>query len=324
MADGLTLRPYEALCLFCSGAGAVPEPQRSRLARAADAIHQRPDLPVTLRCLAQDVYTYQDVEVVGSVEFARRRDLTILYMLDLPPGATLPARTLLFRIRKAITTTAGLCGHEGNVSPAWQGCPLAFTGQFERGVAMPLETLVPARTTEEMARDKAASVAAMEAGVLRIRPHVMMCAVCYFGRNQTSTAPLAADNIVEFIQIIRRRPDDVSVVVAPGADWMVCAPCPYRVPDMNACVNVAGSGGLSNEKRDLDLLQILDLQYEDALSGREMLRLLFTRVPDTSAVCRRASPELSVWWDGCGQSNCAQGNDGYAAGRRALMDQLQL
>ncbi|MCE5240120.1 hypothetical protein LLH23_16790 [bacterium] len=342
MDSGLTLRPFHLLCLFCRCAGDIPPPQRDTVAQAADAIRQRPDLPVTLRCLARDVYAYQDVDVGArasqpanggsglesprsSVESERKRDLDILYRLDLPPGATLPARTLLHRVRKAISTTAGLCGCEGAASAAWQGCPLALSEQYERGVALPLESLVPARTADEMARDKAASVAAMEGGeALRIRPHVMMCAVCNYGKNEGRAEPLAADNIVEFIEIIRRKPDDVAVVMAPGADWMICAPCPHRVPGMNACVNVAGSGGLSNEKRDLDLLRLLDLQYEDALPAREMLRLLFSRVPSTMAVCRRESPELSVWWDGCGVANCTAGNAGYEAGRKLLMAELDL
>jgi len=329
MFGGLELRPYEVLCLFCARAGDLPEAQRDAIAQAADAIRQRPDVPVTLRCLAQDVYAYQDVTVTGTAgvspatEFQRKRDLDILAKLDLPPGATLPARTLLHRVRKAITTTAGLCGYEGSCSPTWQGCPLAFSGQFERGVAMDLAALIPPRPANELEREKAVSVAAMEAAnELRIRPHVMMCAVCNYGKNEGRYEPLAADNIVEFIDIIRRKADEVAVVMAPGADWMICASCPQRVPELNACVNVAGSGGLSNEKRDLDLLQILDLAYEDKLPAREMLRLLFTRVPDTTAVCRRDNPGLSVWWDGCGVANCTQGNPGYDVGRRMLMAEL--
>jgi hypothetical protein len=153
---------------------------------------------------------------------------------------------------------------------------------------------------------------------------VIMCAVCNYGQNEGHPEPLAADNIVEFIALIKQRPDDVAVVMAPGADWMICAPCPQRVPELNACVNVAGSGGLSNEKRDLDLLQILDLKYEDSLPAREMLRLLFARVPNTMAVCRRDNPDLSVWWDGCGVANCTAGNVGYGVGRQLLMDELHL
>lgn len=324
---GLTIRPFRLLCLFCAQAGDIPEDLRSDIDQVADAIGQRPDLPLTLRCLAQDVYAYQDAgpgcDEEGSVEFHRKRDLDILQRLDLPPGATLPARTLLHRLRKAIPTTANLCGYEHPTSAAWRGCPLALTCQYERGLAADLSSLIPPRTADEMACDKQTSVAAMRTAThLRIRPHVMMCAVCNYGKNEGRSQPLAADNIVEFIAIIREKPDEVAVQMAPGADWMICAPCHQRVPEMNACVNVAGSGGLSNEKRDLDLLQLLGLQYEDSLPAREMLRLLFERVPDTTLICRRDNPDLSVWWDGCGEANCAAGNAGYEIGRRLLADEL--
>lgn len=337
---GLTLRPVHLLCLFCRQAGDIPAPQQELTNQAADAIRQRPDLPLTLRCLAQDVYAYQDVDVDDwesacegcdseetqpSVEFQRKRDLDILQRLDLTPGTTLPARTLLHRVRKAFTTTIGLCAHEHCSDVAWQGCPQACSGQFEQAIAADPAALVPPRCPEECARDKAASVAVMrEAKQLRIRPHVMMCAVCNYGQNAGEARPLAADNIVEFIEIIRERPDDVDVVMAPGADWMICAPCPQRVPELNACVNVAGSGGLSNEKRDLDLLCLLGLRYQSVLPAREMLRLLFARVPDTSPICRRDNPDLSVWWDDCGAANCTGGNLGYESGRSLLMDELGL
>jgi hypothetical protein len=174
-----------------------------------------------------------------------------------------------------------------------------------------------------MAREKAASVAAMEQGgcALRIRPHVAMCAVCHYGSSDSPATPLAADNIVEFIRILRERPD-TPVVMAQGADWMVCAPCGQRVARLNACVNVYGSGGLSNEKRDLDVLQTLGLTYGSTLPGRKFLRLLLERLPTTQPICRRDSPDLSVWWDGCGQANCAQGNPGYARGRERLLREL--
>jgi hypothetical protein len=128
---------------------------------------------------------------------------------------------------------------------------------------------------------------------------------------------------VEFIDLIKRDPG-VLVALAQGADWMVCAPCPKRVADLNACVNVCGSGGLSNEKRDLDLLQLLGLTYETTLPARELLALLFSRVPHTGPVCRRDQPELSVWWDGCGESNRTAGNSGYERGRELLAEELQL
>lgn len=144
--------------------------------------------------------------------------------------------------------------------------------------------------------------------------------VCHFGAHGTD--PIPADNIVEFLDVVRKNPD-IPVTMARGADRMICAPCPYHVPSLNACVNVTGSGGLSNEKRDLDLLQILGLTYGSTLRARDIYRLLFERVPTTACICSRDNPSHSVWWDSCGESNRLGGNEGYRKGRAILMEQLR-
>lgn len=283
-------------------------------------------MPITLRCNALDVYAYQDPgsadDMAGGPELNRQRDLDILCRLDLAPGSTLPARTLLYRVLRAVPTVHGVCGGGPAASAAWQGCSRACEGSYEAGIKAGIEALIPPRDPEEMQREKRASVAAMEqGGELRVRPHVAMCAICHYGNSAGASAPLAADNIVEFIRILRERPQ-TPVTMAQGADWMVCAPCGRRVAALNACVNVFGSGGLSNEKRDLDLLRTLGLTYGSSLPGRDFLRLLLNRVATTQDICRRDNPDLSVWWDGCGNANRSAGNPGYAKGREMLLREL--
>ena len=39
--------------------------------------------------------------------------------------------------------------------------------------------------------------------------------------------------------------------------------------------------------------------------------------------CRRHSARPSVWWDGCGERNCREGNPGYERGRALLTDELR-
>jgi hypothetical protein len=321
MVTALPVRPYQLLCLPCAQGHPLDGPEGAAVARLQQAIREFPDRPLTLVCAAGDVYAYQDpADPRAHSEFQRKRDLDILQRLDLAPGSTLPARTLLYRVLKAIPTVCGLCGYEGESSLAWSGCPRAFAGHYEQGHALGIGAVIPPREPEEMQREKAASVAGMAGGPLAIRPHVILCAVCNYGANDGHPAPLAADNIVEFIDIIRRHPE-TPVRLARGADWMICAPCPQRVADLNACVNVAGSGGLSNEKRDLDVLQKLDLTYETVLPARELLLRIFAVMPTTAEVCARDNPPLSVWWDGCGEANCSAGNAGYDKGRRLLLEE---
>ena len=323
MPESLTIRPYQLLCAVCRvGADAVT-PADDRIAEFLAAVRERPDLPVTLQCNAGDVYLYQDPGTAEDspegAEFNLKRDLDILQRLDLPPGSTLPARTLLLRVLSRIASVAGICGYETVTSDAWRGCAKWQCGAYEQGRERGIEAFIPPRDAAEMVCDKASSVGAIRnAECLTIRPHVLMCCVCCHGQTDGSGEPLAQDNIVEFIEETRRRPE-VPIKFVRGADWMVCAPCPARVADINACVNVAGSGGLSNEKRDIDLLQKLGLTYGSALPAREMLRLLFELVPTTVDICRRDNIAPSVWWDGCGEANMTQGNPGYEKGREMLM-----
>lgn len=321
---GLTLRPYQLLCLVCRlGEERWPD---GRIAGILAAIRDEPDLPMTLRCNAGDVYLYQNPGVgedtSEGADFNIKRDLDVLQRLDLAPGATLPARTLLMCLLRKIPTLAGLCGYEGVTSGDWRGCPRWQAACYERGHARGLEAIIPPRDPQQMARDKLTSVAAMRAAdCLTIRPHVLMCCVCNYGGTEGKCEPLAADNIVEFIQIVRERPQ-VPVKLARGADWMICAPCPKRVAEVNACVNVEGSGGLSNEKRDADLLQALGLTYGSVLPARELYLLLFERVPTTMAICARDNHRDSVWWDGCGEQNLTAGNAGYERGRALLTQEF--
>jgi hypothetical protein len=204
-------------------------------------------------------------------------------------------------------------------SEAWRGCAKADSGDYEAGRALGIAALIPARPEAELQAEKARSLQALqEAEEVSIRPHVLLCAVCQYGSGVRP--PYPPDNLPELLQLVLHEKPDLPIRMARGADWMMCAPCPARVPELNACVNVLGSGGLSNEKRDLDLLQLLGLQFGSVTPARELFRLIFERVPSTSLVCKREGNRCpSCWWDGCGEANVAAGNSGYAQGRRELM-----
>jgi hypothetical protein len=326
-ASALALRPYELLCMICRCGGNASHPQGAKLDSMLAAVRANPDIPVNLRCNAHSVYLYQDPgtddDTEEGAEYNRKRDLDILQRLDLAPGSTLPARTLLMRVLAQIPTIAGICSYPSVTGDAWRGCASANAGYYEKGRAAGLEAVIAPRSPDEMAREKRLSVARMrQAEQLSIRPHVLMCAVCHYGAADGKSEPLADDNIVEFIDIVRSKPD-TPVALAQGADWMICAPCPKRVPELNACVNTAGSGGLQNEKRDLDTLQKLGLKYGDVMPASQLYLLLFERVSTTAEICARDNPRHSVWWDDCGERNRSQGHAGYARGRQMLLAELQ-
>jgi hypothetical protein len=326
----MTVRPYQLLCVVCSlgesrQGPSVPKPEKIDAIR--QAVRTAPDRPISVICNAGDVYAYQDPgpkdDTPEGSDFNRKRDLDILQRLDLAPGSTLPARTLFYRVLKQIQSAAGLCGYAAATSAAWKGCPRAPSGAYEAGHKRGIDAIVPPRADAEMARDKTASLAAMRAAdVVTVRPHILMCSVCQYGGG--TRPPFKPDNLPDLLQMILHDRPEVSIKLVEGADWMMCAPCPQRAVAQNACVNVMGSGGLSNQKRDLDMLRTLGLEYGSTMKARDLFRLIFEKIPSTREICRRDGNCCpSVWWDGCGESNVKQGNPQYDKGRRELIKEFK-
>ena len=208
-------------------------------------------------------------------------------------------------------------------SDAWRGCPKADSGNYEKGHKKGITALIPPRSETEMVREKEKSIQALNsARQVTIRPHILLCAVCQYGGGLRP--PYKDDNLPELLEMILTKKPDLLIKMARGADWMMCAPCPQRAPKLNACVNVLGSGGLSNEKRDLDMLQKLGLGFGSTMKARELFRLIFEKIATTREICRRDGNCCpSVWWDGCGESNLKQGNANYEKGRSELMKQIK-
>lgn len=214
---------------------------------------------------------------------------------------------------------AGICGYDTISSDAWKGCPKAKEGHYEKGHSKGLAAVIPPRREEELREEKARSVQALySAKEVRVRPHILLCAVCQYGGGVRP--PFEPDNLPEFLELVLKTDQDLVVTLVRGADWMMCAPCPSRVPELNACVcGPIGSGGLYNELKDLNMLQRLDLTYGTMMPARELFKLIFDRIPTVTGVCalnNGDNPPDSLWWDPCGDAK-RPGN--YEKGREMLM-----
>jgi len=324
MADeqGMTLRPFRLMCAVCAlgaadGCSADPH-SREILA----AIREHPDQPVTLHCNAGDVYVYQEPgtadDTPEGVEFNRLRDLEILHKLNLFPGATLPARILIYRLLAQIADVTDLCGYDAVTGAAWAGCPRAGSGAYPRGHALGIDAIIPPRPAPELCAEKANSLAAMaQASATRVRPHMLLCAVCQYGSGVRP--PYPEDNLPELIASMLQAPE-TPIMLAPGAEWMMCAPCPYCAPELPACVNNRGSGGLPNQLRDLRVLRQLGMQYGDVLPARDLFLRIFTRISGTLAICRLDHAYPSVWYTGCGAATAD--SEAYTEGKKRLLAAL--
>jgi len=324
-SSATVLRPYQLMCIACRLGEDESGPQDGGLKEALDAIRENPDGPIALHCNAGDVFVYQDPGTAEDApegkDYNRKRDLDILHKLDLAPGVILPARILLGRMLKLIETTDGLCAYEGVTSDAWRGCPKAKSGYYEKTREQGLSAIIPPRDETVMAREKEESLLAMkQADAIAIRPHILVCAVAQYGNGVRP--PYPPDNLPELLQHILEHPD-TPVTLVEGADWLMCASCPSRVPAMNACVcGQIGSGGLYNELKDLNVLQQLGLTYGTTMPAKDLYLLIFDRIPSVDGVCALTNglPDGSVWRDGCGAQE--EPCPGYAKGREEFIQLL--
>ena len=322
-----TVRPYQLLCVICSIGEGDAGDRNEKIRKIKEAVREAPDRPIRAVCNAGDVFVYQDPgtqeDTPEGADYNRKRDLDVLQRMNWAPGLALPARTAFLCILKHITTVSGICGYDSVTSAAWQGCPKAKSGNYEKGREKGIKAIIPPRTEEEMAAEKEKSMKALLAAKeVTIRPHILLCAVCQYGGG--TRPPFKPDNLPELLDIILHKNPDILIKMARQADWMMCAPCPNRAPKLNACVNVLGSGGLSNEKRDLDMLRILGLHFGSTMKARELFRLIFEKISTTQDICKREGNCCpSVWWDGCGESNVKGGNKNYEKGRKELMERFK-
>jgi len=326
-AAGITLRPYELLCMVCAlGRGRkTAEDQRSRELLAV--VRDNPQIPTTLRCDGADLFGFQNPgtrrDTPEGLEFNLKRDLETLKRLDLAPGSTLPARILFLRLWERIPNVSGICTFGTVTSDAWRGCPRAEKRHYEKGHARGIEAVIPKRTRSEMARDKRQSIKALgEAKEIPIRPHLLMCAICQYGSGVRP--PFEEDNLPELLQMILNEKPDLPIRLVRGADWFMCAPCPYRFAELNACVTGRNAcGGIYNEIKDLNMLQALGLTYGTVMEGEEILRVIVEKIPEHAGVCALDNgglPPHSVWWNACDAQNAPPA---YKKGRKLVLAKLK-
>lgn len=298
--EALTIRPHQLMCLVC---GATEK--RELLAR----LRQDPAQPLRLVCAADSVYA--SASSGESTRSEEKRDLDILQRLGLVPGDTRPAVDLLERLFERIPEAAPICtGKPG--SRVWHDCPHAHSGAYEAGIARGIAALLPLRSAEEKAQAKRDSVAALRtAAELAIRPHHLLCLTCFHrGRESDAITPIQEDNLAEVIEAMQAQPG-IPVRLVRGC-CMVCPPCSRFEPHTNRCLG-GNSMALRDQKKDLDVLHALDLDFDAVLPARELLRRLYQAIPSTTAICGYGdgiarSPE----WGVCGGPD---GNPGYPLGR---------
>jgi hypothetical protein len=319
--NSMDVRPYQLLCLICrQGRVGQAEPYyfEERLEKIYRAVKDNPVIPLTLRCNTDTVFKFQnpgrDLDTPEGARYNDLRDLTILQRLGKTPAVTMPAVDLFEHIIEAIPDNKNICWYPHEEAPAWPECKFAHTGNYQRGIAAEPGNLVYRRKPERKRADKQNSVNIIyNAKMLRIRPHHLLCMACFYGNSfEKSFAPIEQDNLFECMKVMQKNPDmPVQLIHGP---CMICPPCRQYYPDFNLCIG-GKSMGLRDDKKDLDTLRKLGLDYGDILPANQLYAKIYKSIKSTTEICGNIDGiERGREWRICGGPG---GNNGYIKARNA-------
>ena len=297
----LEIRPFQLMCVLCYlGEGRIKEVAPPRIREIFDIVQRDPVTPIRLRANTDSVYRFQnpglDENTPEGELFNEKRDLDIIQKLGLVPGDSRPAVDMFERLWKHVPSASGICGYSTVTDGAWRGCSRANSGYYEKGHALGLGAVILPRPAEEKATFKQESAAVIyESERLEIRPHHLMCMTCFFG-GADELAPIEEDNLFEAIDVVQKNPD-IPITLIRGT-CMICPPCSRYDPTTGYCLG-GRSMALRDQKKDLDVLQKLGLEYGDTLPAKRLFALLYDRISATRDVCGwgdgvERAPEWSV------------------------------
>ena len=232
----------------------------------------------------------------------RKRDLDVLQRLGLVPGSIRRARYLIELLFERIETPDGICSYD---TLRWKGCSLARSGAYESVRAKGWQELVCWRSKDEMAEVRRRNEEQTRTtNRLYVRPHHMMCLACGFAGGENDH-PRPNDTLYEILLRIRGEPE-VPITLVEGC-CMACDCCDGFHAETGRC---AHAGGLIRDyKKDLDVLQKLGLMPGSTMKAKELIALIFERIPSTTDICGYGTGVVtSEEWKVCSGPH---GNQGY-------------
>ena len=236
----------------------------------------------------------------------RKRDLDVLQRLGLSPGDTRRVWYLYELLLKSVETPVGFCAHD---TPGWEGCSLARSGAYESVRQRGWKEIVYDRPEQDMSEARRQSIERIRTDkILNVRPHHLMCMSCWVGG--TGGEGERGNDTLDAIW--RRICDDpnLQIRIVEG-NCEACHCCDGFHVESTRCVHAGGL--LRDYKKDLDVFQRLGKMPGDIMNARELLKLIYEKVRDTTEVCGYGSGEAtSNEWSVCSGPT---GNAGYAKAR---------
>jgi hypothetical protein len=317
MKTAIDVRPYQVMCLICR----LGKEDNSNyyFDEALDVLQKavKADLnqPLALCCNVESTFDFQnpgkELDTPEGELFNLRRDLTILQRLGLTPGGVYPASDLIRLFMNELKDCQDVCGAPDLAVEQWKGCKFAHSGNYERGLKDAIKKLTTIRSDVELTASKQESAPKMyEHKMLEIRPHHLLCMTCFAnGKPIEDLKAIEEDHLYEALEICQKNPNiPIKLVAGP---CMICEPCFGLDPCSGTCSAAFGMG-LRDQKKDLDTLRLLGLEYGDILPAVELYNLIFDRIENLTAICgfttaHRTGPAWSV----CSGENDLNGRNSF-------------
>ena len=317
MSGIVDMRPCELAHIVCRlGRGQFSDMGSDRLTGILKKVRKCPATPICLRANTGALFAFQnpghDENSSDHSLVNIKRDLDILQRMGLVPGATRPAIDLFRRLLEQVPSLEGICGYGSGGEGIWNVSANSDCADYARARAKGIDAIIPGRSDKDMATTKDKTARGLySVDVLHIRPQHLMCMTCFDG-NKDDVAPIAEDNLYEAIDVMRKNPN-IPVRLVKGC-CMICPPCSAFFPETNACI-ASYSMALRDEKKDLDVLHAMGLEYGDTMPAHKLLRLLFSSIHSTTQICGYGDGDTtSPEWRVCGGKS---GNAGYLKARAA-------
>lgn len=287
----ISLWPQHLLCLRClNGGGKLSFMEEHNLPEILKQIKNNYISYIKLDAAFDEIGARTDI-FDEQTHIERKRDLDVLQKLGLLPGSVRVARDLYGLIEEKIPSLDGICRYNTGDSENWKECSLAREQYFEDGEKLVLLN----RSEEEMKKVKVDSCRMIEdSDTISITIHHFLCIICIIGNGIDK--PLKEDNLYELWEKMKENPDIPVTVIEGCANCMVCPPCHSYDTKSGLCF--AGCH-LRNRKKDLDVFQRLDLVPGDIIPAKELLALIYKRIPTLKGVCEYGAATASEW-EACG------------------------
>jgi hypothetical protein len=143
---------------------------------------------------------------------------------------------------------------------------------------------------------------------ITLRPYQLLCAVCYLGEENHN--PNDEEKIKNILEKIRKSPDIPINIRCNAGDVYV-----YQNPGIEEDTL---EGSEYNRKRDLDILQKLDMAPGDTLPARTLFLRLLRTIPTISGICGYDTI-TSDEWKGCPKARSGYYEKGREIGINAII-----